>query len=74
MQDLNDFLAFMFFYKIDFSLKIKLRAFFRCFFFFFFVFFCFFVLLLSNSMKRIPRKKYGIFHFHFFLKYEILII
>ena len=29
--DLNDFLALMFFYKIDFSLKNKLRAFFfRC--------------------------------------------
>ena len=29
--DLNNFLAFLFFYKIDFSLKNKLRAFFRCF-------------------------------------------
>ena len=28
IQDLNDFLALMFFYKIDFSLKNKLRAFF----------------------------------------------
>ena len=36
----NDFLALMYFYKIDFSLKNKLRAFFRC--------FC--VLLLANSM------------------------
>ena len=31
IQDLNDFLALMLFYKIDFSLKNKLRAFFRCF-------------------------------------------
>ena len=38
--DLNDLLALMFFYKIDFSLKNKLRAFFAV--------FC--VLLLANSM------------------------
>ena len=31
IQDLNDFLALMFFYKIDFSLKNKLRAFFSLF-------------------------------------------
>ena len=41
-QDLNDFLALMFFYKIDFSFKNKLRAFFSLF------FLC--VLLLANSM------------------------
>ena len=29
--DLNDFLALMFFYKRDFCLKNKRRAFFRCF-------------------------------------------
>ena len=40
IQDLNDFLTLMFFYKIDFSLKNKLRAFFSL--------FC--VLLLANSM------------------------
>ena len=34
--DLNDFLALMFFYKIDFSLKNKLRPFFRWFFVFFY--------------------------------------
>ena len=28
--DLNDFLALMFFYKIDFSLKISYVPFFRC--------------------------------------------
>ena len=38
--DLNDFLALRFFYKIDFSLKNKLRAF----------FFAVFFLLLANSM------------------------
>ena len=38
---LNDFSALMFFYKTDFSLKNKLRAFFS-------LFFC--VLLLANSM------------------------
>ena len=39
--DLNDFLALIFFNKIDFSLKNKLRAFFSLFFVFF---------LLVNSM------------------------
>ena len=34
--DLNDFLASMFFYKIDFSFKNKLHAFFRCVFVFFY--------------------------------------
>ena len=55
--DLNDFLALMFFYKIDFSIKISYVP---------FVSLCFCVLLLANSMKRIPRKKYCISHFHFF--------
>ena len=40
-QDLNDCLALIVFYKIDFSLRNKLRA-------FFFAVFC--VLLLANSM------------------------
>ena len=52
--DLNDFLVLMIFYKKDFSLKNKLRAFSS-------LFFC--VLLLANSMQRIRRKKYGISHF-----------
>ena len=39
IQDLNDFLALMFFYKIDFSLKNKLNALFPL-----------FVVLLANSM------------------------
>ena len=34
--DLNVFLAFIFFYKLNFSSKNKLRAFFRCVFVFFF--------------------------------------
>ena len=40
IQDLNNFLALMFFYKIDFSLRNKVLAFFRC--------FC--VISLANSM------------------------
>ena len=56
IQDLNDFMALMFIYKIDFSLKNKLRAFFRC--------FC--VLLLANSMKRIPKKNMAFLTFNFF--------
>ena len=39
--DLTNFLDLMFFYKIDFSLENKLRAFFSL---------CFCVLLLANSM------------------------
>ena len=55
--DLNEFLALMFFYKIEFSLKNTLRAFF---------FAVFYVLLFAKNMLRIPRKKYGISHFQLF--------
>ena len=56
--DLNDFLALMFFfYKIDFSLKIKLRAFFSLFFVFFY---------WPIACSVFPGKKYGISYFQFF--------
>ena len=63
-QDLNDYLAFMFFYKIDFSLKNKLRAFFRCF------FVCFFYQPIACSV--FPGKNMAFLTFIFF-KYEKLI-
>ena len=61
IQDLVDFLALMFFYKIDFCLKISYVPFFRC----------LLVLLSANSI--FPGK---ICHFSLsiFLEYEKLII
>ena len=55
--DLNDFLALIFFDKIDFSLNNKLRAFFSLF------FLCSFI---SQKHVAYSQEKYGISHFQLF--------
>ena len=61
--DLNDFLALMFFNKIDFSLKMSYLPFFRCFFLFFYK-------LIACSV--FPGKNMAFLTFNFF-RYEKLI-
>ena len=65
IQDLNDFLALLFFYKIEFSLKISYVPFFA-------VFFCLFSFISPIACSVFPRENMAFLTFGF-LKYEKLI-